>query len=152
MKTKQQLLKEASLLKQKLTQVEKQISLTEVKRMQQLAGITKESQLNEVNEPEKAVIAAILGTEGGKYVPGKIASRLIGAAKKELLTTDVVDKVLSRCKFDSSVENNIKNELKKYKTVDSDELDKKEKDGSFKKHLDSFKMQLKAMDTMIKTA
>ena len=42
MKTKQQLLKEASLLKQKLVQVEKQINLSEVKRMQQLAGILKE--------------------------------------------------------------------------------------------------------------
>ena len=53
MKTKQQLLQEASLLKQKLAQVEKQINLTEVKRMQQLAGIIKESQLNE--EPGKTV-------------------------------------------------------------------------------------------------
>lgn len=43
MKTKSQLLKEANDLKQKLIQVEKQIALTEVKRMQHLAGILKEN-------------------------------------------------------------------------------------------------------------
>lgn len=43
MKTKQQLLKEASLLKQELARVNRQINLTEVRRMQQLAGILKEN-------------------------------------------------------------------------------------------------------------
>lgn len=42
MKTRQELLREASILKQKLARVEKQINLTEVKRMQKIAGILKE--------------------------------------------------------------------------------------------------------------
>lgn len=42
MKTRQELLKEASILKQKLVQVENRIALTETRRMQKLAGILKE--------------------------------------------------------------------------------------------------------------
>jgi predicted P-loop ATPase len=43
MKTHKQLLKEASILKQKLVQVENRIALTETRRMQKLAGIIKEN-------------------------------------------------------------------------------------------------------------
>ena len=42
MKTHKQLLKEASILKQKLVQVENRIALTETRRMQKIAGILKE--------------------------------------------------------------------------------------------------------------
>lgn len=44
MKNKQTLLKEAQILKNKLTQVENQIRLLDVKRMQTLAGFIKENE------------------------------------------------------------------------------------------------------------
>ena len=72
MKTRQELLKEASILKQKLVQVENRIALTETRRMQKLAGILKEEDMGHTgNSPEavnKAQIGKTIKAWGVKHV------------------------------------------------------------------------------------
>jgi len=122
--------------------------INEAKRMQQLAGIISESQLNEINEPEKEIVDAILG-EGineGKFDPKEILAKLIAVAKKGLLTATIISTVLASCNFGPSTEETIQNRLDQYKTIDSMELIQKEKDEAFKNKIDSIKKDLKAIE------
>jgi hypothetical protein len=123
-------------------------NLNEVKRMQQLAGLITESQLSELNEPEKELVDAILG-EGineGKFNPKEILAKLIAVAKKGLLTATVLSTVLASCNFGPSVDETIQNRLDQYKTIDSMALVQKERDEAFKNKMDSLKQDLKAIE------
>jgi len=125
--------------------------LNEVKRMQQLAGLITESQLNELNEPEKELVDAILG-EGineGKFDPKEILAKLMAVAKKGLLTASIISTVLASCNFGPSTEETIQNRLDQYKTIDSMQLVQKEKDEAFKKDIDSLKQDLKAIEYQV---
>jgi hypothetical protein len=123
-------------------------NLNEAKRMQQLAGLITESQLSELNEPEKELVDAILG-EGineGKFNPKEILAKLIAVAKKGLLTATVLSTVLASCNFGPSVDETIQNRLDQYKTIDSMALVQKERDEAFKNKIDSLKQDLKAIE------
>jgi hypothetical protein len=123
-------------------------NLNEVKRMQQLAGLITESQLSELNEPEKELVDAILG-EGineGKFNPKEILAKLIAVAKKGLLTATIISTVLASCNFGPSVDETIQNRLDQYKTIDSMALVQKERDEAFKNKIDSLKQDLKAIE------
>jgi enoyl reductase-like protein len=122
--------------------------INEAKRMQFLAGIITESQINELNEPEKELVDAILG-EGineGKFNPKEILAKLIAVAKKGLLTATVLSTVLASCNFGPSVDETIKNRVEQYKVIDSMELAQKERDEAFKNKIDSLKQDLKAIE------
>jgi enoyl reductase-like protein len=122
--------------------------INEAKRMQLLAGIITESQINELNEPEKELVDAILG-EGineGKFNPKEILAKLIAVAKKGLLTATVLSTVLASCNFGPSVDETIKNRVEQYKVIDSMELAQKERDEAFKNKMDSLKQDLKAIE------
>jgi hypothetical protein len=122
--------------------------INEVKRMQHLAGLITESQLSELNEPEKELVDAILG-EGineGKFNPKEILAKLIAVAKKGLLTATIISTVLASCNFGPSVDETIQNRLDQYKTIDSMALVQKERDEAFKNKIDSLKQDLKAIE------
>jgi hypothetical protein len=118
--------------------------IQEVKRFQQLAGIITESQLSEISEPEKKIVDAILdeGINEGKFDPKEILAKLIAVAKKGLLTATIISTVLASCNFSSSTEDTIQRRLDQYKTIDSMELQQKEKDQNFKKEIDSLTQHL----------
>jgi hypothetical protein len=123
-------------------------NLNEVKRMQQLAGLITESQLSELNEPEKELVDAILG-EGineGKFNPKEILAKLIAVAKKGLLTATVLSTVLASCNFGPSVDETIKNRVEQHKIINSMELDQWKRDEAFKNKMDSLKQDLKAIE------
>ena len=73
--------------------------INEIKRMQQLAGIISESQLNEVelSSNEQELVDAVLGEVNEAIDLGKILKKVKALASKGLLTVAMASTILASC-------------------------------------------------------
>ena len=95
--------------------------LNEIKRMQQLAGIISESQLNEVelNSNEQELVDAVLGDINEAIDLGKILEKVKLLASKGLLTVAMASTILASCGTAGTSDEIFKRELENTKKVDS---------------------------------
>lgn len=87
MKTKQQLLNEANILREKLAVIEKQIMLAEAKRMQKLAGMKNEQERTDelfgLGAKPKFKVGDAVYTGSANQIP-KIVSKVLSGGKYEI--------------------------------------------------------------------
>jgi len=95
--------------------------INEIKRMQQLAGIISESQLNEVelSSNEQELVDAVLGEVNEAIDLGKILKKVKALASKGLLTVAMASTILASCGTAGSSDEIFKRELENTKKVDS---------------------------------
>jgi hypothetical protein len=95
--------------------------INETKRMQQLAGIINESQLNEVelSPNEKTLVAAVVGDINEAIDLGKVIKKVKLLASKGFLTAAMASAILVSCGTAGSSDEIFKRELENAKKVDS---------------------------------
>ena len=121
------------------------VQINEIKRMQQLAGIINESQLNEVElgSNEQELVDAVLAGEVNEAIDlGKILKKVKALASKGLLTVAMASTILASCGTAGSSDEIFKRELENTKKVDSIENVQKAK-------IDSIAQALKSSNAAI---
>jgi tRNA(Ser,Leu) C12 N-acetylase TAN1 len=96
--------------------------INEIKRMQHLAGIISESQLNEaeLGSNEQELVDAVLAGEVNEAIDlGKILEKVKALANKGLLTVAMASTILASCGTAGSSDEIFKRELENLKKVDS---------------------------------
>jgi hypothetical protein len=95
--------------------------INEIKRMQQLAGIINESQLNEVelSSNEQELVDAVMGDINEAIDLGKILKKVKALASRGLLTVAMASTILASCGTAGSSDEIFKRELENLKKVDS---------------------------------
>ena len=118
--------------------------INEIKRMQQLAGIISESQLNEVelSSNEQELVDAVLGEVNEAIDLGKILKKVKALASKGLLTVAMASTILASCGTAGRSDEIFKRELENTKKVDSIENVQKAK-------IDSIAQAIKSNNTAI---
>jgi hypothetical protein len=99
----------------------KMAQLNEIKRMQQLAGIISESQLNEVelSSNEQELVDAVLGDINEAIDLGKILKKVKLLASKGLFTVAMASTILASCGTAGTSDEIFKREFENTKKVDS---------------------------------
>jgi len=118
--------------------------INEIKRMQQLAGIISESQLNEVelSSNEQELVDAVLGDINEAIDLGKILKKVKALASKGLLTVAMASTILASCGTAGNSDEIFKRELENTKKVDSIENVQKAK-------IDSIAQAIKSNNTAV---
>jgi hypothetical protein len=96
--------------------------INEIKRMQQLAGVISESQLNEAEElssNEQELVDAVMGDVNEAIDLGKILKKVKALASRGLLTVAMASTILASCGTAGSSDEIFKRELDNLKKVDS---------------------------------
>jgi len=95
--------------------------INEIKRMQQLAGIINESQLNGVtlSPNEQTLVAAVVGDINEAIDLGKVLEKVKLLANKGFLTAAMASAILASCGTAGNSNEMFKRELENAKKVDS---------------------------------
>jgi len=119
--------------------------INEIKRMQQLAGIISESQLNEVElgSNEQELVDAVLAGEVNEAIDlSNILKKVKLLASKGLLTVAMASTILASCGTAGTSDEIFKRELENTKKVDSIENVQKAK-------IDSIAQAIKSPNTAV---